>query len=116
MQIIFFPQKIVHFCFAARRDKRWLGKDFFEMGQDVVTLDVHRAIVDEDGHQPPGVDAQKPGTEVLLRPQVHHMRRPVSALQVQKDPGLLGTGRTLKMEEMESFPIENLPGHDVLIA
>ncbi len=41
-------------------------KRLFEVLDDVVALDVHRAVMDQHRHQPARIDAEKPRLEILV--------------------------------------------------
>jgi hypothetical protein len=92
MEIVFvLEQRCDHFLMACR-NKPWRRKSFFEILDDVVALDVHSAIMDQDRHQPARIDAEKPRLHVLVAWQIDGMRLPWNLLEIEEYAKLLRTG------------------------
>ena len=89
MQIVLVSQQRGDFGLMPGRNEFWRGECLFEILDDVVAFDVHRAVMHQDRYQPARIDAEKPGLKVLIRREVDGMRLPWDALEVEKDAQLL---------------------------
>src|SRR5215475_12826163 len=59
MQIVFVLQQRGNLVLMAGRNKPWRRKFFLEILDDVVALDVHGSIVDENRYQAARIDAEE---------------------------------------------------------
>jgi hypothetical protein len=71
------------------RNELRLREFLLEIFDDVVALDVHRAVMHQDRHQPARIDAEKPWLHVLVVRQVDRMRLPWDLLQIEEDAQFL---------------------------
>lgn len=70
---------------------------------------MHRAIMHQDGHQITRINTQKPFTPVTTGNLLDIVRFPGNALQVEKDPGLLGTVGQDHVQQVHPLPVQNRP-------
>ena len=74
---------------GADRDEPGRRERLLEVGKYVVALDVHSAVMNENGHEPARVDAEVPRIDVAVCQQVDVVRLPLQAFQVEEDAQLL---------------------------
>src|SRR5271166_6830458 len=113
MEIVFVLEKRRDFVLVAgwNEPPRW--KCFFKILNDVVALDVYRAIMHQHRNQPARIDTEKPRTEVLVGRQVDEMRFPLDTFEVEEDAELLRARGPHVMKDVDALPIEDLVGVNV---
>ena len=115
MQIVLVLEQRGDFVLVSRRNELRRRKCLFEIGDDVVALDMHGAIVHQHRHQPARIDAEKPWPEILVAGQIDGMRLPRNAFEVEEDAQLLRARRAHEMQDMHALPVEHLAGLDVAV-
>jgi hypothetical protein len=91
MEVIFVLEERRDFVLVALGNEFWFWKSLFEIFDNVVTLDVNGAVMDQHWDQPARIDAQKPRREIIVAVQIDVVRLPGNALEVEKDAKLLRT-------------------------
>jgi len=91
MQVVFVLQECADLVLVPFGNEPRLRKGLFQIGDDVVALDMHGAVMHQHRHQPARIDAEKPGPEILVGHQVDMMRLPRDVFQVEVDTHLLRT-------------------------
>ena len=89
MQVVFVLEQARDLVLVAGRNELWRREFLFEILDDIVTLNVHGAVVHQHRHQPARVDAKEPRPEVLIGKQVDEVGLPLDALEVEEDAELL---------------------------
>ena len=115
MQIVLVLEQRRDLVLVAGRNELRRRKRLLEILDDVVALDVHRAVVHQHRHESARIDAEKPRPEVLVAGQVDEMRLPRDALQVEEDAELLRARRAREVQHVHALPAEHLAGLDVAV-
>ena len=115
MQVVLVPQQRRHLALVARRNQPRRGESPFQILDDVVALDMHRAVMHQHRHQPARIDAEKPWLHVFVSGQVDRMRLPRYALEVEEDAQLLRARRAHEVQHVHALPAQHLAGLDVAV-
>ena len=113
MQVVLVAQQFGHLRLAPFGDQPRHGKPPVDQRDNIVALDMDFAVDDQRRDQPARIDAEIPFAQILSPRQVDRMRLPVDALQVEDDPGLLGTGRAVKVEQVHALPSKHVARADI---
>ena len=92
-----------------------LGIHIFEIGQDIVALDMHIAVMNQHRQKTARIDAEKKLVEIFVGHQIDLVGFPFDPLEVQKNPKLLRAGRKREMEDVESLPVEYFTRLDIFV-
>ena len=83
---------------------------------DVVALDMNGTVVNQNGHEPTGINSEKPRFIVPLCPKINDMRLPWNALYVQHDAHLLRTARGRVVKDVYIPPTKDFASLYVAIS
>ena len=105
VQVVLVLEQRRDLVLVAGRDQLRRRKFLFEILDDVVALDVHRAVMHQHRHEPARIDAEKPRPEVLVAGQIDGMRLPRDALEVEEDAELLRARRADEVQHVHALPV-----------
>ena len=91
MEIVFVPEETVDLILMAGWNEPGMRKSIFDVLDDVVALDVNRAVMHQHRHQPARIDTEEPRLKVFARHQIDRVRLPFDTFEVQENTQLLRT-------------------------
>ena len=115
MQIVLVLEQRRDLVLVAGRNQPRRRKCLLQILDDVVALDVHRAVMHQHRHEPARIDAEKPRPEVLVAGQIDRMRLPRDALEVEEDAELLRARRAGEVQHVHALPAQHLASLDVAV-